>query len=89
MFPGTPYGRDARALDAGDLVVMCTDGILEAANAEGDEFGLEGLEAVVRAHREASLDTLASRLWEALDAYTGGAPLSDDRTLVMLRRLRA
>jgi serine phosphatase RsbU (regulator of sigma subunit) len=89
MFPGTPYGRDARVLEPGDLLVMVTDGILEAANAEGEEFEVAGLEAVLRAHREESLDSLASQLWKTLDAYTGGAPLSDDRTLVMVRRARA
>ena len=86
MFPGTPYGREEGVLAPGDLLVLCTDGILEATDAQDEEFGWERLEAVVRAHRKEPLEALATRVWEALDGHTGGSPLSDDRTLVLVRR---
>ena len=48
LFPGHPYGSGALTLAPGDLVVLYTDGITEAANPDDEEFGLERLVALVR-----------------------------------------
>ena len=86
MFPGGNYPLTTHTLEPGDLLVLYTDGISEAANAQGEEFELAGLEAVMRAHRPLPLPELHRQLQAALDAFTAGAPLSDDRTVVLLRR---
>ncbi len=88
MLPGTvPYAEAEGSLGPGDLLCLYTDGITEAENPEGEEFGQEGLAACLRGHREGGLEDLDRALHEALDAFTGHAPPSDDRTLVLLRRI--
>ncbi len=86
MFAGRPYGRGRVELGPSDLLCCATDGILEAPDPEGREFGSDGLEAVLRAQPAADLAELHRALGEALDRHTGGAPLADDRTLLLVRR---
>lgn len=86
LFAGSPYGRTELELAPGDLLACYTDGLTEAMDAEGREFGPEGLEAVLRAHRDRSLGELHGALEAALARHTGDAPLADDRTILLLRR---
>ena len=86
MLPGQPYGEATLSLVPGDLLVVYTDGITEAANAEEEEFGAEALTALVGARRHEPLPALDAALLGQLDRFTEGAPYLDDRTLLMLRR---
>ena len=86
MLPGQPYGEATLSLVPGDLLVVYTDGITEAANAEEEEFGAEALTALVGARRHEPLTALDAALLGQLDRFTEGAPYLDDRTLLMLRR---
>jgi serine phosphatase RsbU (regulator of sigma subunit) len=86
MFAGRPYGQDQRVLRPGELLCLYTDGLSEALDPEGREFGPEGLEAVLRAHAGAGLETLYHAVREALERHTAGTPLADDRTLLLMRR---
>jgi phosphoserine phosphatase RsbU/P len=88
MLPGNTYGQDERTLKAGDLLVLYTDGITEAADAAGEELGLVGLRALLSPVRNHPLPDLERRIEEGLEAFTGGVPPSDDRTLVLIRRTR-
>lgn len=86
MFAGQPYSQGTLELKPGDLLCCYTDGITEATSPDDVEFGLEGLEGVLGTHMDLPLSDLHCRIGEALEAHTQGAPLTDDRTLVMLRR---
>ena len=86
LLPGVSYAMAEVSLRAGDLVVLYTDGIVEAADPADDEYGLERLISVCRAWREAPLGELARRLEEDLAAFVRGVPYADDRTIVLLRR---
>lgn len=88
MFPGNTYTQDERPMKAGDLLVLYTDGITEAANPGGEELELTGLRALLSPFRTQPLAQLEQRVEEALDAFTGSVPISDDRTLVLIRRKR-
>lgn len=88
MFPDNAYGQDERPMKAGDLLVLYTDGITEAADPAGQELELAGLRALVSPSRAQPLPALELRIEEALEAFTAGAPPSDDRTLVLIRRKR-
>jgi serine phosphatase RsbU (regulator of sigma subunit) len=80
------YERGEILLGPGDLVVLYTDGITEAANPGGDEFGLDRLEAVVRDHAREPLVALAVAIETAVEVFVDGTPFADDRTVVMVRR---
>lgn len=91
---GPPIGLLAEAkfreevdrLALGDLLVLYTDGIVEACDPDDEEFGLERLEALLSAHRAAPLAEIAAEIDRALEAFVRGVPYADDRTLVLLRR---
>jgi phosphoserine phosphatase RsbU/P len=86
LFPAVEYERVEVTLAPGDLVLLYTDGITEAADPRGGEFGLDRLQAVVRTHAREPLVALAVAIETAVEVFADGTPFGDDRTLVMLRR---
>jgi serine phosphatase RsbU (regulator of sigma subunit) len=92
---GMPLGLVATAayvsrevtLSRGELLVVYTDGFIEAESPEGDEYGLDRFRAVVAEARNLPLPELGERINTDLDTFTHQAPPTDDRTLVILRRL--
>jgi serine phosphatase RsbU (regulator of sigma subunit) len=80
------FTQQERHLAPGDLLVLYTDGIVEACDPDDEEFGLERLEAFVAARRDALLEAISEGLDQALEEFVRGVPYADDRTLVILRR---
>jgi serine phosphatase RsbU (regulator of sigma subunit) len=74
------------ALEPGDILLLYTDGITEAANARGEEFGLDRLQAAVKPHTGEPLVAIAVAIETAVEVFADGTPFGDDRTVVMLRR---
>lgn len=72
----------------GGHVVLMTDGLTEASDEGGREFGPEGVAAVADQARGLGPAQVCARIFSAVAAHTGGCPASDDRTLVAARRLR-
>ncbi|HWK08953.1 MAG TPA: SpoIIE family protein phosphatase [Vicinamibacterales bacterium] len=77
------YDQSVVAMGSGDRLVLFTDGITEARNADEHEFGEERLLAAVIEHRACSAPALQARVAETVAAFTGG-PLQDDATLIVL-----
>jgi len=65
--------------------VVCTDGISEAMNDEGMEFGAQRLSTVVQQHREASARAIVDAIFEAVADFTGAGPHADDMTAVAVK----
>lgn len=87
LLPQAPYRAGEVTLEPGDLLVLYTDGIAEANDPEGNEYGLERLrEACLKAKGEAC-ESLARILGQDLEDFARGVPFADDRTLVLARRL--
>jgi sigma-B regulation protein RsbU (phosphoserine phosphatase) len=74
-------------LERGDLFLVLTDGIIEARGGSEEEFGVERLEAVVRAHRSRSPRAIVVAVREAVEEYTSHAPPDDDRTVLLIKRV--
>lgn len=70
----------------GDVVVLYTDGITEAFNADDLEFGDERFKAVLMAHANESPERILAEIQKAVKAHVGSAPQSDDRTIVIAKR---
>ena len=68
----------------GDLLVFYTDGVTEARNANGTEFGIETLEAILRSPLSTP-EALLSRMLAQLRAHQGSNIGNDDQTLIVLR----
>ena len=86
MVPESDYEPVRPALARGDLLFLFTDGIVEAENPAGDQYGLERLTELCRRHRAEAPAELAAALEADLDAFTDGAVQGDDRTYVILQR---
>jgi sigma-B regulation protein RsbU (phosphoserine phosphatase) len=89
LFPGAEYEEITLATKSGDLIVFFSDGIVDALNAEGDIFGTERLEAVLREHPSAchSAQSTVDAILAAVAAFQSGTAHFDDETLVVLRVL--
>jgi serine phosphatase RsbU (regulator of sigma subunit) len=84
--PAAEYEQGEDLLAPGDLLVLFTDGITEACDEAEEEFGQERLLEACVEFRACPLAEIAAQLEERLARFTTGAPLSDDRTLMLLRR---
>jgi serine phosphatase RsbU (regulator of sigma subunit) len=85
LLPQAPYQQAAVPLHPGDLLVVYSDGLIEAVNARGDEFGEERLEAVVQAHQHRPVAEVRTAIVASARAFTGPTPLPDDLTLLVAR----
>jgi serine phosphatase RsbU (regulator of sigma subunit) len=68
-----------------DIVVICSDGVTEAVNTAGEEFGRQRLLETISAHRSASVDTMLEGVLLAVRRFSQGAPQSDDITVLVVR----
>ena len=84
-FPGVTYDEVTIPLNRNDLLVFCTDGIFEAMNADGQEFGAARLRDIVHAQREASARTIVDAIFTAVEEFTGAEPQHDDQTAVAVK----
>lgn len=87
MAGGPPYTQTALTLERGDYLLLFSDGVPEAQNEAGEEFGEERLQQVVGQSLDQPAHMLADRVIAAIDAFAGGAPQFDDITLMVVRRL--
>jgi serine phosphatase RsbU (regulator of sigma subunit) len=84
-----PYTQETLTLDAGDTIVIFSDGVSEALNAQGEEFGDDGIEQLGRAAGDVSSAQLVENLVARVREFTKGAPQGDDITVMVIRYLGA
>lgn len=83
--PGMTYDEISLELAAGDVFVFATDGIFEAMNEVGGEFGAERLIEVVRNNCGRPAKELVGAVYAAVEAFRGTADQNDDMTVVAIR----
>ena len=83
---GLRYAALETVLSPGCALLCYTDGVTEAADANGIEFGEPRLHQIAGADCEAPPSRLLERVRAAVMAFTAGKPLADDCTLLALRR---
>lgn len=86
LVPGATYEAQELTLEPGDVLVLYTDGLTEAANADEEEYGIERLAAVCDEYSSEGLEALLKAMASSLDEFVDGHPYSDDRTVLMVRR---
>lgn len=91
--PGVPLGSFGTSkyedfqfqLEAGDIYVLCSDGIFEAFNEASQEFGAARvLEVIERSHAKPAKE-IVNDVFNAVQLFCGDAPQSDDRTVVVVK----
>jgi sigma-B regulation protein RsbU (phosphoserine phosphatase) len=84
-FDQSVYEQRQLALQAGDLFVFYTDGIVDALDEEGREFSLARLCAIIEEQQSKPAQQIVEAVFEAIDRFRGGAPRADDTTLVVVK----
>lgn len=82
------YAPTETRFEPGDVFLALSDGFPEAQNAAGDLLGEEALRETLLQHAAAAPAALADALWARVEHHRGSAAISDDRTLLLIRRGR-
>ena len=84
--PGFEYEESEVTLGYGDTLILYTDGVTEAMNAEEEEFGLDRLRQIFAESPPGSPQQAIDAIFEAVRAFAGDTPQSDDITCLAFRR---
>ena len=84
-FGGSKYEDLQLTLQAGDIFVLCSDGIFEAFNEAGQEFGAQRVIDLVEQTHELPAKEIVNAMFGAVQSFCGDAEQSDDRTVVALK----
>ncbi len=88
IFPDLPYQCLRLRLNAGDRLVLYSDGVTEAENPERAMYGVNGAKQALDGHaRDAGMAGLVERLCQGIATFAEGAEQSDDITILALRFL--
>ena len=80
------YKEEEIHRNAGDLLLVYSDGICEAMNEELEELGEQRLQEIVVLYRNFSANELIEKIISSVKFFTRGAPQNDDMTLVVIKR---
>jgi len=84
LFPAAPYESDTIQLQPDDHLVLFSDGVVEALNSNGEEFGQERLIALLRNNARASASEILARLRDSVLSFSAHTPQHDDITIMVL-----
>ena len=79
------FEEDRTTLGQGDLLVLFSDGITEACNHAGEEFGEVRLVEFAAARSGETVNNIRQEIFDEVDRWSGGAERGDDQTLVVLK----
>jgi predicted permease len=85
MFPFAAYEEACIDVKPGDVLLIFTDGVTEALNEEGEEFGEERLKALIGRLAPASVNEIKARIAEEIRTWIGSAAQHDDLTFVVMK----
>ncbi|HKA08362.1 MAG TPA: SpoIIE family protein phosphatase [Gemmataceae bacterium] len=86
LFADAEYTSCRTTLAADDSLVVYSDGVSEASNVDGEQYGVERLAQVTRRHGMLSPDRLVTALLANWDGFRSSAPRTDDWTVMAVRR---
>jgi sigma-B regulation protein RsbU (phosphoserine phosphatase) len=83
------YGQRSIRMQPGDFLVLYTDGITEAFDEHGTEFGMERLQRVVYDVRSASVEEIQNSLLQTVNDFIENTAPADDITIMVVKRLKS
>jgi sigma-B regulation protein RsbU (phosphoserine phosphatase) len=84
IFDDADYESATVELKRGDHLVLFTDGVLEARDTKGDEFGEQRLHTLLQENARRSASDILARLRDAIALFSAGTPQHDDITMMIL-----
>ena len=88
MFATSRYTVERTSLQFGDSLLMYTDGISEARDPNGDDYGVDGISRLAHQWHERTPRELAADCLNDVQCFSCGAPQADDQTVMVVRRMR-
>jgi phosphoserine phosphatase RsbU/P len=85
IYDDISYDEWSVTLDPGDILVLYSDGLTEAAGPDGQFYGSGRLCKAVSEHAQNAAAELADFILSDIEWFTKGAPLADDRALLILK----
>ncbi len=86
ILPDSNFPSDEVLMRKGDIIVMYTDGVVEAEDGNGHLFGVQGLCDVIDQHRSSDAEVIKDAIRSEVSSHTNGSPVADDTTLVVLKK---
>ena len=83
---GAVYEEGVTVLSPGDRLLLYSDGLTEAENAQGQPFEEAGLEAIVRTYASQSPESIAAAAFRHVEQHTKDSRITDDLTILLLGR---
>ena len=87
VMPGLEYNQASITLEPGDSLVLYTDGVSEAMNSSGEEFGMDRFRQIFVETPPSSARQVNELILRAVSEFAGGIPQSDDVTCLVLHRI--
>jgi serine phosphatase RsbU (regulator of sigma subunit) len=87
LFRETTFKQEAIEIQPGDVLVFFTDGLTEARNPQGEEFGEEKLTALVKENLHSSANDLLVNILDQVSHFIEPESLQDDLTLLIVKIL--
>lgn len=85
FMPDAEYQEETLTLEPGDMICSYTDGLSEAMNESGDEFGDDAIEDILIANRDKPVDSIRDLLVEQVREFSSVTEFDDDLTLVLVK----
>lgn len=79
------YETTKLTAEKGDIIILFTDGLIEALNSEGKQYGIDSLSEVIISRTASSAKDIASEVKHNIQEFLGSASLHDDQTLVIMK----
>jgi len=87
MFPDTKFHSEEAVLSENDLVIMYTDGVVEAIDKDNVEFGFDRLCELIDQVYTLDPDEITKKIMSEITDHTGSSSLADDVTIVVLKKI--
>lgn len=81
----TVFNNFALKLNSGDILVTCTDGLLESLNENGVQYSIENLKKVIVKNASVAAKDISNRVKDDLKKYCGSAQQYDDQSLLVIK----
>ena len=88
-FAGVYFSEEHAFMEPGDTLILYTDGVSEARDAQGSFFGIGRLKSAVAGAGDCPVDQMVQGLVTAVSEFTGAMPQADDMTIVAVQRAAA
>ena len=81
------YESQTLPFNPGDLLLLYTDGVVEAMNQKEEEFEFKRLKDIIIANHHCSVEVIKEKIFSAVKHHIGSMPLEDDYTMMIARRI--